>query len=485
MPALDPLLFVSWESETARGQTEPLPTDLRDRVISLSFADKARGADELSLKLANTDLSLFDDPRLAEGNKLIVQWGYPHEMRQPIETRIKEVKGWSTLDIKCAGARELDFIAVERARTWQNSTITEVAQEIAREIGFTQDDQLDVDEGDFSVRYEGISQAGESDYAFLQRLADSEDMVFRVSGNKFHFHPPRLDDTPQITLTYFDSQDGQIIGEPQLEKGTLGIPGQVTRRGHSTREREGTEGEGSNATDTNRVQLGDMITVRNPETHTWLQRSATRADIQNLQSQSSSGPSAAGTDEQAETNARGNFRRGERQTIELTMTIVGMPNLRADSTIRFEGGGQKLTGNYYVEEVGHEVSGGYTCKLKLKRNAQSGSSSGRQAGTAQMNAAQQRILGEQERLNAKLISGDISQEDYVRSIVQLSVRSREIKDNAADRSGGRVNNDESQDENQLVPQTYRNEETGQWNTRWVRSTDASSSGNRTGGDDAG
>lgn len=481
MPALDPLLFVRWESETARGQTEELPTDLRDRIMELSFTDKARGADEATIKLANEDLSLFDDPRLAEGNKLILQWGYAHDMRQPMEVRIKEVTGWSVLDIKCAGARELDFIAVERVRTWQNATITEVAEEVAQELGFTGQDQLDIDEGDFSVRYEGITQSGETDYAFLQRLANSEDMVFRVDGNRFHFHPPRLGDDPQVTLTYFDSNVGDFVGEPKLDKGTLGIPGQVRRRGHSNANRGDTDGEGSNASDRNRVQLGDMITVRNPETHAWTRRAATRADLQRLNAQSSTGPTAAGTDQEAETNARRNFRRGERQSIEISATIVGRPNLRADTTIRLEGVGQKLSGNYYIEEIAHKVGNGYTCSIKLKRNAQGASSGGRAAGRTNRNTALQRIQREQATLDSRLASGDITQAEYQRQSQSLASRRQQIENDAADRSGGRVNNNESPDENQLVSQTYRNPETGQWVTRWVRPSNASSSGNRTGG----
>ena len=467
MPTLDAILLVAWESESSPGSEEPLPTDLRDRIMGLKYTDKARGADECTIRFSNQDLSLIDDPRLAEGNKLIVQWGYPHEMGPRREVTITEVTGWSTLSIKCGSTRELQAITSQRLRTFENATLIDVAEEIALELGYRDDRQRQITASESPVTYPGITQSGETDYAFLTRMADREDLVFRIVNGVFHFHPLNLEMQPQIVLTFFDSSTGDWIGEPKIDKGTLGIPGESRRRAQSPREREAVEGEASNATDTRRVQLGDMITVRDPEANSWTNRAATRADVEQIRAQGSVAGSSAATEEEATNQARRERRRAERTTIEISGTIVGKPTLEAESVIRCEGFGEKLTGNYYVNEATHDVGNGFTIAIKLKRDSVSGSSAGSASASANRTASIQRLQQRQAQLDAQFQAGTLSSEAHASQSAALESQRQAILSNAGDEAEGRKNTGGAADASAAQATTYRDSETNEWRTRYA------------------
>jgi hypothetical protein len=158
----------------------------------------------------------------------------------------------------------------------------------------------------------------------------------------------------------------------------------VQRRGRNNRERTDVSGEASNATDDGRPVLGEELPTPDPLPFWETDLGLTEEEQEDIDTALAApppdtevaaaevSPTTATTDTEARSRARQGFRRGQRASVSMSASVVGNPELRADTTVRIVGLGQKFSGNYLIEEAVHDVgTGGYTTKLKLKRNATS------------------------------------------------------------------------------------------------------------------
>lgn len=481
MPALDHIINVSWEDSAVRGRPEVLPTDLRDRVLSVKFVNKVSGADKLDLTMDNSDLSLFSDPRMAEGNKLHVQWGYANDLTPVHIVTIKAVKGWRTISIEGESSSELASIGQQRTRMWEASTEFEVAESIAREMGYVDSNQRDIrpPEG-WEEERRTINQAGETDMAFLTRLASRWSLNWYIAGGVFNFHPPNDDQPPAFVLRYWSDSEGVFSGEPSITEGTLGLPGRVTRRSHSPRDRRTVSGTAGNDDDTTRPVLGEDSPLRDPGRVAALSerdRAAAADDeyfmrwVQGRENQSVMDPIqdqvVAGTDRtegQARNRARTGFRRAERKAIKMTLPLIGLTWIRADMTVRLEFGVESLDGNYLVEEVTHNIGQNYTCQATVQRNARSRSSSGASRNRQSSAQAEARIRASIESLNTQLSSGTINRETYDRRLAGWNSRLEELRSarrGAGSReSSGRPNTGDVRPSGELEANSSTDRDTG-------------------------
>ena len=389
MTRLDPIIRLAWESGAVPGAARPFSDDLRERVLSWEFTDKSRGADKAKLTLDNHDLSLFDSESMQNGNKLHVQWGYPQKMYPTQVVTIQKVKGFRKLMVEGTAEEARRFLGVQRTRTWENATEFDVAEEIARQLGFIDERTRAVEDAGIDVARRGITQSGETDMQFLTRLARRIGAIFYISSGVFHFHQPHEGVPPLKTVTYWSDGAGQVIGDPDIEHNVQGRPGRVTRRGHSPRDRASTEGVASNREDAGRPVLGEVLPCSDPTSIDWdalergLEGQGFTDDFpqsvppEQSEAQSDVSPTSAESDTEAQSQARQRFRAGQRGAIKIGLTVVGDVDLRADTTLRLEGVGEKYSGNYYIEEAVHTLNpGNYQTKCKLKRNATSRSRGG-------------------------------------------------------------------------------------------------------------
>jgi phage protein D len=473
VPALDVVINIRYEDESQPGNDQEMPSALRERLIGLTYTDKVRGADECKLTFDNSDLALFDDQRFKIGNKLHVQWGYPWRIGPVREVTIDEIVGFRQLEIKGASSRMLEAISLQRNRAFQDTTASEVAESIAREMGFSSSDSRDIQTPEIEIRYDTITQSAETDLAFLTRLAGDEDFTFRIDGGVFHFHAPREGEVPTVTLTYFDDRAGVFVNEPKLKQKTTGTAGRAVRRGRDPRGRATTTGEESAATDRTRDNMGERVTVRDSVTGEW--RETTRERTPNPRAQTDTRPTTATSDQEAQRNARAANRRAARETVELDCEIVGDPQMSADTTIRIEGIGEQYSGNYLINEITHNLKGGYTCSLKCKRNAVSRSSAGGATARADRARVQQQLAAQEAALNRQLAAGEITQAEHTSRLAALRARVGQTTTDAEGNVGGRTNNAEGPNERDLERVTVRDAETGRWVETYRRRTGSPSS----------
>ena len=343
------------------------PLNLDGRIIGFTYEDAERQADKVSLQLDNFDLALFDREELIGGATLEVSWGYPGNMAPPRRVVVKKLKGFQTLTIE-GQATSVLMNREAKTRAWTNKSRSDVAKEIAAEHGY-EGEFADVE--DSSEVLDTINQTAETDARFLRRLAAREEFEYFVDDGGLHWRSRNQASAPSHVLTWFsDPGRGDIISlnvESDLSRRT----GRVEVRGRDPLTKATIESRASSST-VERATLSDVLEVVDPETGA--------SSLQERNATTSVHPTSAPTPAAAERESAARFRRAERETVKLSMQVVGDPTLRAKEVLEVRGISGLLSGKYYVTEAKHVISSsGYVVELKLTRD---GTGARRQAGAA-------------------------------------------------------------------------------------------------------
>ncbi len=344
------------------------PLDLKGRILSFTFEDSATKADKISIQLDNTDLSLFERSELLGGALLEVSWGYPGNMAPPRRVVVRSIKGFTSLTLE---GQALSVLMATRVRTrrWEQMTLSQVAREVARENGYEGPFQ-DIDETD--DLHETINQTAETDAHLLQRLARKAHSQFYVDDAGFHFHGRRQYQAPTRVYTWYSNQDDGEILSLSVESKLLNRVGQVTVKARDPLSKR-TLTATATSQNTPRVTLGETVDVVDPES------GETSIQVRNATETVHS--SAASTQANVQQEAAGRFVGAERETLRLSMQVIGDPTLRARSIVEVRGISSLLSGKYYMKKVKHALgSSGYVCDLELTRDGMGRSTRPKQGG---------------------------------------------------------------------------------------------------------
>jgi len=332
------------------------PLDLAGRIIGFTFEDAEKKADKVSLQLDNFDLALFDREDLLGGAVLEVSWGYPGNMSVPRRVVVKKLKGFATLTVEGQALSAL-MNREARTRSWENVTRSEVARQVAEEHGY-EGQFIDVD--DTEEKLDVINQTAETDARFLRRLAAREELEFYVDDGGFHFHERRQNAAPTHVFTWYaDPGRGDVLSV-NVESDLVRRAGRVSVRGRDPLQRTTVEASTTSAS-ADRSTISEVIEVVDPETGaTSLETRNATASVQ---------PTSVTNASRAQRESEARFRRAERETVKLSLQVVGDPTLHAKSIVEVRGISSLLSGKYYVNEIKHVISSsGYVCELKLTRD---------------------------------------------------------------------------------------------------------------------
>lgn len=378
-----PVFYVKASSRGKKGEpTERV--DVSSRVTSFTFEDTEKKADKLSITVDNHDLTQLETGFWAQGQVLTVAFGYADRLSPAREAVIKKVTGSRQLKVE-AHAKSVLMDREKKSRTFENKTRSQVVTEIAEENGYT-GEALDVQ--DTEVELEAITQARLSDAQFLRHLAQKEGFEFWVDFTGLHWKERDFAQQPIRELIYFTDPGRGDILTWNVENDISKKPSRVTYKGRDPKKKKDTSGTGDNDTTSDRAVAGDVIEMVDRRT------GETTAKRYENTSNDETHPTSETSDAAAARAAKGRYKRGQANTVQLTLSIVGDPDLLAKSVIHVKGIGDKLSGRYYVSTATHKLTGSYTTALKCKRNA---SSSGRGLGGAQGIAAQ----GDKNKKGAK------------------------------------------------------------------------------------
>ncbi|MBM4776237.1 MAG: phage late control D family protein [Archangiaceae bacterium] len=332
------------------------PLNLDGRVLAFSYEDSALKADQASLRLDNSDLSLFDRPEFAGGAVLEVSWGYPGQMSLPRRVVVRKLKGFQTLTVEGQATSVLMNLQA-KTRSWSGKRRSDVVRELAAEYGFIGEA---ADIGDTSEVLEAVHQSSETDARFLRRLAAREEFEFFVDDSGFHWRARNQAPAPTRVLTWYSDPGRGEVMSVNVESDLVRRVGRVDVKGRDPLAKAPIAGSANSET-VPRSTLGELVEVVDPETGS--------TSLQQRNATVSAHPTTATTPEAAKREAEARFRAAERDTVKLSLQVVGDPTLRAKTIIEVRGISKALSGKYYLAEAKHVINAsGYVVDLKLTRD---------------------------------------------------------------------------------------------------------------------
>lgn len=343
------------------------PLDLSGRILSFTYEDAEKKADQVSIQLDNFDLTLFDRAELAGGAALEVTWGYPGNMAPPRRVVLKKLKGFQTLTLE-GQATSILLNREAKTRSWTHKTRADVVKELAAEHGY-EGSFLDVEATGQVV--DTINQISETDARFLRRLAAREEFEFFIDDGGFHWRARNQASAPTHVLTWFSDPGRGDILSVSVESDLQRRVGRVEVRGRDPLAKTTLSSRSSSAT-VQRATLSSVLEVVDRETG--------ETSLQERNATSSVHPTSSGNSAAASRESSARFRKAERESVKLALQIVGDPAMRAKRVVEVRGISSLLSGKYYVTNAKHVVSAtGYIVDLKLTSD---GTGARRGAGAA-------------------------------------------------------------------------------------------------------
>jgi len=360
-----------------------LAADITQEIRSFVFEDNESKLDVMELTVTDRNLQFVDDPLFQEGNEIAARFGYVGNLSPRKKAVIKDIEydfpeeGEPTITLR-AYDKGFKMAGKENQKVWKKPPpgilYSEIAEEIAARHG------LAPKVTPTKVRHLRVAQSNVSDAEFLKRLAEKArpsdgdgvtGYVFYVQDDQLHFHPPGLDRQPTFVLEYFTDTKGVLrsFRPTTRSQGAKGAGTETKAIGVDPRKKETVEHRASNKNTPERTALGKR---------TYLVDGNTGEETYEEQESGHIVPSAERSEgfheepaqEPAQDVAEGKFKKAELGQVEATALTIGIPALGAKQNVELKGVGQKFSGVYYVESVRHEFGeGGYSCELKLKKNA--------------------------------------------------------------------------------------------------------------------
>jgi len=358
-----------------------LTSDITQEITSFVFTDNEDELDFLELSITNRNLQFVDDPLFQEGNEITARFGYADNLSPRKHAVIKDIdydfpeSGEPTIRLK-AYDKACKLAGKVNQKVWQKPSPGILYSEIASEIAKAND--LSPVITPTAGRHLRVSQSNQSDAKFLQELATkSHDekgtagYVFYVQDNELHFHPRKLDQKPLLTFSYFTNPQGILRSfKPSTQsQGSKGAGVETKSVGVDPRKKEILTHKANNETTPDRATLGKQTYLVNGNT------GEGRFKEQETGQVTTSFTHAEKLHETPRSNqmqkaAEAKFKDAELKLIEATAVTIGLPQLKAKQNIEIKGVGRKFSGIYYCQSVRHNIdSSGYSCELKLKKNA--------------------------------------------------------------------------------------------------------------------
>jgi uncharacterized protein involved in type VI secretion and phage assembly len=177
----------------------PLRTELYGRLTLVHVEESVQLPDSFALHFDDPHFDLFDEDKFRPGSKIEIAFRAEGE---PVVVTSGEVTAVA-VEQGVSGRHELVVTGLDlthrmarggKSRAFTNMTDADIARRIAGEYGL----EMDID-ATSEVRQHSL-QHGETDYAFLRRMASSIGYDFWITENKFHFkqkpkgrgQPPKL-----------------------------------------------------------------------------------------------------------------------------------------------------------------------------------------------------------------------------------------------------------------------------------------------------
>lgn len=335
-----------------RVDNQSLPEELAQRILSVEIDEEDGKLPKVTVSLQNQDLALIDDDRLTTGKRFSVRWGYLGSLNWgEVSGSVKKVKGFLTRDVVAYG-EALAMASQTETRVWSNVRYSDIAREIAARWGLTPI------VAETSAVHEQVAQSNESDFKFLQRLAQKVGYTVESDGEILRFGPKDFGAAPVLALVY-RGRDGSILTFDPVEE-EVGEPGEVRVVAMDPQEKRVIVAQADNES-TEREAAGPVYF--SAETGAEVAVSPVDPEVKRQIA------SVVATVEEAKEQADAEFRKAEESIIKAKAKVIGDPRLRAGKIITIRGVGRRYSGNWRIKKAVHRLGAGYLVELELERNA--------------------------------------------------------------------------------------------------------------------
>lgn len=311
------------------------PGGLEGSVSRFEFEAGLNRDTRLCLHIRNDAYRWQDNPLLGDGTPLIATFG-TDKATVTFGLTIHQVCGTDMLTVPAFGPAAAMGTA-PKWRVFGGRTYPEIAAAMARDYGLTHQTTPET-----NVRREQTAQVGETDAAFLTRLAQEIGWEFWIEDQKLHFHRPDYAERPAARLV----RGSNLFAFHPSERSHMRAA-DVAVRTFLLASKDYVELTMSDRTFT-RTVLGPALLGRGRE------QVFIAAQDRNL----------------ALAYARGRFEYGQRNQVTARFRCDGDPALMPAKLVQVDGYGSRWDGVYRIREVRHNVTGAlYTCEGSLYRNA--------------------------------------------------------------------------------------------------------------------
>lgn len=302
-----------------------LVDSILDGADRFTFVERG-GFDRAARRFTSVDWD-----RLRPETPVRIRLGYGNVQEPVFAGRIQSIRpefpanGEPTVEVSGYGMLH-DLTRGTNSRSWDESSDAAIAREVVSEYAF---DRVVVDET--GRPRQKVIQDDQSDYEFLRELADRNGFELFADRETLYFRAPKREQSPELTLEYGDSLASFSPEFNEADQvGTVEV-----RHWDPSAKREivgSADRDGGTGTRVVRVPVASR--------------------------------------DEAEAAAAAALERLSAELIEGSGDTVGLPELRAGTTVRLEGLGEMFTRTYYVIRSTHRIgTSGYETGFEVTERA--------------------------------------------------------------------------------------------------------------------
>lgn len=351
-----PLLLVKVDNQDA--------TDLVRLIARCEIDEDERRDTEVVMDFSHTDPpqvnfenSLIEDPRLQNGARWTIRWGYFDDMSEPLSLVVSHYEP----DFQSSGNLPLRVIlnsTGSRARrdsaphNWGRVNTSDIARSISTKYNF----RMDIQDSNDRRNTAYIQPADKNDMRFLQELAQRINFVCYVDGETLVYRESTARTNPIMELAWYygDPTTRLLSFKPEIKE-----PRAQTTRTTTTDEQGNASG--------NSTQTSDQ-----PGLGTHVRMDATSRSIFNRPGMN---PHACVEPTPEPPAAARRIARAEQHKVleeanTGEITAIGTPLLRRDRNVTLTGIGRQLSGVWHLSTSKHVLTDvSYIVSAKVKRGA--------------------------------------------------------------------------------------------------------------------
>lgn len=323
-------------------------------IASVQVDNTLKGADRFSFTVNSTfNFQTREFEHLTDlfafGNPVVISLGYQDVkslklMHRGIITAVQTSFPASGLPQINVSGYDLTYCMTKgkRSRNWEKKKDSDVMSQVAREYG------LNPVVEDTRVEHPKIEQSQESDFQFLEKLAERNGYELYAFDSDLFFRPPANDEAAVVTLEW---GKGLVSFAPEIniseqiskvevrgwdvnaKKEIVGTAGQGDEPGRDSTRRSGAEFVKSVCKDAGELKVRIPVFSK----------------------------------QEADRRAEAILKKRSELLVQGGGESIGIPEIRADSNIELKGLGKLFSKTYYVEQSTHTVStSGYKTTFKIK-----------------------------------------------------------------------------------------------------------------------